>query len=139
MKDKFYEFLGSDKIKFIDNYNSIDHDDRDLLENIEPCDYLSTAFNWDNTIEGTDYWNKIDEKWEIYLRSCKTDQYNQVKYKIGQVVAYEGGEMFGIVTSIQIRINKDGTNISYYVNNDGEDVVGEGEIVGVFDKVDVNG
>ena len=37
----------------------------------EPSEYIHSAFYWEDTIDGYDYWQNIDYKWKETLSRCK--------------------------------------------------------------------
>ena len=76
MKEKFIQFLKANEVyeAFICNLNKF-HGNSSFdkyCRLVEPEDYVSGAFNWYAMQEAStdiDFWAKIDEKWEKYMKS----------------------------------------------------------------------
>lgn len=68
--ESFIQFLKDNEIhgKFEDNFNWSDWNNNDTfqeyLEKIDPEDYVGSAFDWDESDDGYDYWETVDYLWD---------------------------------------------------------------------------
>ena len=69
MKEKFIQFLKDNNAydAFIKNLLNIGYCKINSLFTINPTYWISSAFFWNKTSEGHDYWKRIEQAWEIIL------------------------------------------------------------------------
>lgn len=76
IKDLFMQFLKNDGVyyRYIENLKDphwaivrpMTFDE--IIDRIDPGDYIFKAFRWPFTKEGSDFWEDIDDKWSSLLR-----------------------------------------------------------------------
>lgn len=71
MQEEFIKFLRihGEKRRFITEAGWL----YESLYDEKPEDYIRMAFDWSETKRGYDYWNRLDESWQIRLHNVKNN------------------------------------------------------------------